>query len=90
VLDVLYYRAKILNPSSWRSDSSISCAFCFGDLGMECICISIQCRCVYALKSSLLLCGNIVFAWSITRSCILRIDVLLWVFLVEVLCCVSE
>jgi hypothetical protein len=45
------------------------------------------CKCLYALKSSLLFCGNMLFAWSITRSCILRIDLLLCVFSVEVLFC---
>jgi hypothetical protein len=73
-----------------RSDSSISFAFCFGDSGMDCICISIPCKCLYALKSSLLICGYILFACNIMRSCILRIDLLLGLFLVELFCCVSE
>jgi hypothetical protein len=90
VLDVLYSSANIFNSSLWRSDISISCAFCFVYLGTDCICITIPCKCLYALKSSLLFCGNILFACSIKRSCILRIYVCLEVFSAEVFLCVSE
>jgi hypothetical protein len=48
------------------------------------------CKCFYALKSSLLFCGNTLFAWSITRSCILRINLLLCVFSVEKLFCLQN
>jgi hypothetical protein len=37
-------------------------------------------KCLYALKSSLLLFGNMLFVWSITRYCKLRIDLLQWFF----------
>jgi hypothetical protein len=45
---------------------------------------------LYALKSSLLLYVYILFSCNIMRSCILRIDLLLRLFLVELFCCVSE
>jgi hypothetical protein len=48
------------------------------------------CKCLYALKSFLLLCGYILFACYIMRSCILRIDLFSGWFSVELFCCVSE
>jgi hypothetical protein len=76
----LYSMAKSLNSSSCRLDNPISWAFCFGGFGMECICMSMPCKCVYALKSSLLFYGNMLLAWRIKRSCMLSMDLLLWVF----------
>jgi hypothetical protein len=42
--------------------------------------MSMPCKCLYALKSSLLFCGNMLLAWRITRSFMLSNDLLLVVF----------
>jgi hypothetical protein len=57
---------------------------------MECICISMPCKCLYALKSYLWLCGYMWFACKITISCMLRMDLFHVVLSAELFCCVSE